>query len=90
MLVLHKSSAISEDLNLPEAEGHRGFILQKNRKSSEMAEDLCVNLLQVLSWQIPKFHVKPGLFATFINMAQDFYSHENKSFTYMKTYNEFF
>ena len=51
-----------------------------------MAEDLCVNLLQVLSWQIPKFHVKHGLFAIFINMAQDFYLPKNKSFTYMKIY----
>ena len=39
---------------------------------------------QVLSWQIPKFHIKHGLFAMFINMAQDFYLHKNKSFTYMK------
>ena len=45
-----------------------------------------INLLQVLSWQIPKFHVKHGLFAMFINMAQDFYLHKNKSFPYMKIY----
>ena len=44
-----------------------------------------VNLLQVLSWQIPKFHVKHGLFAMFINMAQDFYLHKNKSSTHQKS-----